>query len=613
MSKVYLWLEGVDFAEFIDDTNQIAVIRGASLALLAAGEEAEGWLKRNQPALAPEKIFSGASLSLFRLACDESGGEAVAAALRRHLADSGLNVLDVKQPVTPFAYLRFVTGVATDDGTPAAIRRAHARARHAQAHGVYHPPARLETHETNRFMCAMSRSRQADCYMRLTEDQVATYGANVGRRIERDADAFRLPVSRSVAARRYYGRKAREEFFARRKGTIGFDAARFGFVNDLHEMVDLAPLADDLSSDREEMTFALREAGQTAEQAWREAPRETVRNKLAVFHVDGNDFTAIRDAMGGSAAALREFDEQVTALLERKVLAGFMRRLQAHADAPDVWTPIPRLRALHGSVYRRPDTEPDDPDPQNNRLRFELLLYGGDEMAFILPAWLGLEFAGLFFDAVADAHILWNGKRYDLRFKMGLAFVNYKMPIREARNLAYGLCDIAKTKDRNTIAIQAFESIEPPANGLGDVRSGLFGDEPVSPKQTVAHAVMDADRLAETVAGLMAFKRAGAARSQLYGMLRAAQWTPVRGRAGTRHVSGKLGAPGVNAKAAGYFEDYARRMLAQARPEPALAALFARLQVKETAAMEAWLATHLYDYVDPLGYLEFDAASGASA
>lgn len=102
----------------------------------------------------------------------------------------------------------------------------------------------------------------------------------------------------------------------------------------------------------------------------------TLDGKVAVFYADGNGFGKIgRGCM--SPAALREWDSYLK--LQRKAL----------------------LSGLVERAMREPRWQRSD-----GTLRFETLLWGGDELRFVVPAWCALELADLFFELTRDMQYL---------------------------------------------------------------------------------------------------------------------------------------------------------------------------------------------------------------
>lgn len=551
-----LWLEGVDFDQHIDDTNDISIIRGASLALLAAPAAALDFLRNQRGLAGAALVFSGASLALFRLPVDVEAARGHARAVLEHLAGAG-RTPERRRPVPPFAHLRFVAGVAADGDDAASVRAAQFAARVAQMAGDY-PPHPLAAAAR---MCAFTRALPADAEIRLTAGQIERL--NLGSTVD---TAGRAPVSTSAKARRFYGRQVRREVLR----PFAPGVARFDFTHDLHEMA------------------AIRQP-----EAGRLRAPMSVAGKVAIFYADGAGFTKIREALGGRPQALARFSATVRELMEQRVLGGILDNLIGRANSAD---PAERAAAAY-------DPAPDDildEDDRPPRLRFELLLYGGDELCFIVPAWLGLDMAALFFEAVAGAQI----DGHALTFKAGLVFAPFKMPVAASRALAKAVAETARIDGGGALAVRCFESIEPPANGLAAYDKAQFGDpDGADGGKAAAFArralAIPADEVGPLIAGLRALKAADIPRSQLYRALKIAQWTRDEGNpgAGPRDWPRGLGTPSANRLAHAALSDYA----GPKSGDPA----WRRLCDGDPAdaALTLWLLTQLWDYAEPIAFI----------
>ncbi len=153
-----------------------------------------------------------------------------------------------------------------------------------------------------------------------------------------------------------------------------------------------------------------------------------LNGKMAVFYADGNSFGKIQQVCS-DAAALRDWDKEIKAK-RRKLLAQL-------------------LNCLQNTSLGKTD---------NNELRFETLLWGGDELLFILPAWLGLEFAQKFFELTR----CWRHQMQPLTHAAGLVFASHAAPISQLQNLAKKLADHGKAADRdkNTLSWIVLESFD---------------------------------------------------------------------------------------------------------------------------------------------------------
>jgi len=580
--RTLLWLEGVDFDETLFDTNHLSVLRGGSLALLAAASEAQWFLEQSLKGVEP--VFGAASLALFRLPCDVAAARSLRDALLRHLHNTGVDVeairraarrqFDPTQLLPPFAYMRFVAGVAEETGTATAPRLAQAEARVMQMQGT--APRRASTPAIEN--CRFSLHAAADSTLELKPDHAAKYGVVATG----DTNAT-VPVSRAVAARWYYGRRQRQLFY-RDSEIVGEAVGKLiseghSFTDNLQDMIDLG-CSPEFSKRQEAVAKGNHDLAEWlgAAQKLHEALPRAVRGKMAVLYADGNEFTAIRTQMGGNSDALKQFSDAAKPTMQ-KMLAAVVNVVAAGAQ--DGATTTQQVAARY---YDFPEEgNSDGIFPQ--QLRFETLLYGGDEVCFVVPAWFGLAMAKAFFEVVKGAEVA----GHPLTFKAGLVFAPVKMPIRVARGLAKDLADSVKQGRSNRLGIHAFESVEPPANGLMTLRKGLFGE--ALSESAKAQLAIDGDMFAETGLDNLIHITGddGFPRSQLFRLLRGAQWMDKEGRKAA--TPRKLGDPDAGDMAHELLKDYGK---------PPDGFWGAALDDPKASAVAAWAITHLWDYVAPV-------------
>ena len=252
----------------------------------------------------------------------------------------------------------------------------------------------------------------------------------------------------------------------------------------------------------------------------------SVSGKIAVFYADGNSFGKIRDA-NRLLADYGAFSTYVQT--ESKILVGrILDWLRDGANGKDK------------CAYVYPADEED-----GLPLRFETLLWGGDELTFVMPAWLGIEFAQQFCEWTKT----WKAPKIDdrpavpLTFGMGLIFCHEKTPIRQARAMAKTIADDGKDllkdppyKDsppQNVLQVEAFESIALPEHGLGGYRASLFAlpyfpDEKKDERDEQERALrslltLRGDGIGDTLAAIGALKTSDFPRSQIYKLLRIAK------------------------------------------------------------------------------------------
>jgi len=142
-----------------------------------------------------------------------------------------------------------------------------------------------------------------------------------------------------------------------------------------------------------------------------------LNRKMAVFYADGNHFgSLLRDALSaqnseGQLAGIKTFDDVLQA--KRKE---FLKRLLEAAIGPRWQT-------------------------KTGERRIELLLWGGDELMIVVPAWCGWEVAELFASVINEASVRIGNRTIPLKHAMGLVFAHYKAPIHALAKLVSKLAD----------------------------------------------------------------------------------------------------------------------------------------------------------------------------
>ena len=189
-----------------------------------------------------------------------------------------------------------------------------------------------------------------------------------------------------------------------------------------------------------------------------------VRNKLAVIYFDGNGFGNKREkaAVGKLDDAVRHYARLSRVLT---VNGGLML-----ADLLN-WM----LEREAGWAWRERS--------KGRELRFETLMFGGDEVCLVCPAWLGWSLVGellRIFDGMrapfspGDA-----SKGQSVTFAVGMAYAHHKSPIRDLRNLASSLSEAAKCadKERSMMQVMALEGLDQAEMDPYKIRKRLFTSE----------------------------------------------------------------------------------------------------------------------------------------
>lgn len=155
--------------------------------------------------------------------------------------------------------------------------------------------------------------------------------------------------------------------------------------------------------------------------------------KMAVFYVDGNHLGRRLRREGNRPEALEGLDDEL-----RRRRRRVLRQLVSEAEDSVL------LREGRGG----------------GPIRLETLLWGGDEILWVVPAWAGLWLVDLFFQHP------WSLAEQPIYHACGLVFCRHKVPIHQTRELAMQLAELAKTKSRreDLVAYQVLESFD----GIGD-------------------------------------------------------------------------------------------------------------------------------------------------
>jgi hypothetical protein len=191
--------------------------------------------------------------------------------------------------------------------------------------------------------------------------------------------------------------------------------------------------------------------------------------KMAVFYADGNRFGKIQTACCKSPKLQALWDSHIRASRD-----SFMKGFLEEAAKDPTW-----LSA-------------------DGKLRFETLLWGGDELLFVMPAEKGWDFSRRFFEhfercddlGKADASKLEVAEWQDAFFPKGtppltytasLVFCHHHAPIARIKHLAKDKMadEFAKevNRDRNQLVVQVLESFDHlGTNYMGSLKK-RYGDE----------------------------------------------------------------------------------------------------------------------------------------
>lgn len=205
-----------------------------------------------------------------------------------------------------------------------------------------------------------------------------------------------------------------------------------------------------------------------------DGPEKNLENKIAFIAIDGNAFGKLRETTCRTPELLKAFDEKVRKEVQANLFASLVGSFLQDPDARMDIKPTAETRtALNQEI--KPDC----------KLRLETLLWGGDEFAWVVPAWKAFDLLRLFYDQ--DRNRKWKWKDRPLTYAAGVVFANVKTPIRSVRNLAEDLLYAAKAsvrkgadgvpvshEDGDLIRYLVLESIDQIEGGLGRFLTGYY-------------------------------------------------------------------------------------------------------------------------------------------
>ncbi len=223
----------------------------------------------------------------------------------------------------------------------------------------------------------------------------------------------------SVDVRKTYGTKKKKTLYEKIYKEIKRTELGFEFVNDLDELTN-------------------------------DPKKDNLRHKMAVIYLDGNGFGKIRDKLCKTVDDEREFDKQVKSL-RKQMLSDFMDKMK------------------HDKNWKTDE----------GKYRIETLLWGGDELIWIVPAWKGWE-ALMFFYQHSKNWKYTNTKKEEapLTHAGGMVCCHHNAPIYRIKDLVKKLSDSAKEKDKseNLFAYQVLESFDHISHNFDDIRNRLAAD-----------------------------------------------------------------------------------------------------------------------------------------
>lgn len=203
-------------------------------------------------------------------------------------------------------------------------------------------------------------------------------------------------ISYSVGVRRSYGQSQKQDFYASEMEKYCNWDFSGKFVNDLKALTD-------------------------------DKTQGNLHHKMAVIYLDGNGFGRIQTEHCPTENALMDFD--TTMKLNR---ANALKFLLKNMD------------------------KVDDYKTKDKAFRLETLLWGGDEIIWVVPAWKGWEVLSWFYKISQDES--WMFDREQLTHAGGLVFCHHNAPIHRIVDLSKALAEAVKKEIKKEIKKQEEEA-----------------------------------------------------------------------------------------------------------------------------------------------------------
>lgn len=378
----WLCLEGQNFSDSIFDTQDLSTIRGGSLLLRDLVSRADDWLGARLPGKV-ELATRGGSVGIWRLQVAADGMPALLSALRAHLGEG------------EFRHLSFGLAAVAEDRPGYSrqrnrLRAAIQRQRLSQSRVAYPEPGRQNA------VCEVDFVRPVAKSHEIGKDR-------------------KLRVSQSVHDRRRHGMEKKQTLIA--EETALPDPVTGQRKSLLSEGARSWLKAQAGVTRR----FAMQTSSISDSAAPPEGLKATLADKICVITLDGNGFGKVQDevlAKDDTLAAQQRFDNAVAALRAKIIAAVFSEVIGRKGCGK----PSPEEEAVREEIG----------DPAGQVARFELLLWGGDEIMFIVPARLGWPVLEVVGETAEGLDLLGRS----VTFSIGAVFCHHDAPIARIKKLA---------------------------------------------------------------------------------------------------------------------------------------------------------------------------------
>jgi len=447
LKKFYLRLEAVNLDNFVYDTNNLSVIRGGGLMLLELPEHARQKLKEYQSNHDDQinkitTISKGASWGLFSIELkDEKQDcvpEEVAGFLKKNIQKDKPEPINEKE----IEVFRPEGERKTEKWPPPDKQKILYAPKHAtvmvEAYGSQEKEETFQ--EIREKLLAKLRWRQMQSPS-IAFPTVVTGPVEVKKedgttesRYVCELDLVRPAAEQSEYKIKGQKRAVSSSSYARYKyGAWGKSDQWYEKITGLNNLPlfthDFHEIANNIGQNQKELSL--------------------LEGKMAVIYLDGNNFGKLQQEKCKTPDKQRQFDKKLREQYQNGTLKHLLDIIRNDED----WI-NPKCQFL-GSKNK---------DETTPKIRLETLLWGGDELIWVAPAWRGWWLLGKYFQLVEGKldgeH--WEFEGVPLTFGAGIVFCHNTAPIYRIKNIAWQLAEEAKSvsREKNLAAVQVLESYD---------------------------------------------------------------------------------------------------------------------------------------------------------
>jgi len=449
-SVCYLRVEAVNLDNFVYDTNNLSVIRGGGLMLLEIPRYVEELLekyKEDHPdeVKSVETISQGASWGLFCLELEDEGKDSipkgVARFIEKGLKEDKVETLEPKKIQIRKDGKSFERNWPEDDKKEVRLTPRHATVM-VEVSGLHERGSDFtEIKEGLTALCRFHQMCSPSISFPSLEKKPVKMDDDDTRKERRvcELDLVRPAAEKSEHQIKGKARAVSSSSYARYKyGAFGKSDFWYEEVTGLKGLPLFAHHFNEIADNLQEILDPEEKSSEISR----------LEGKMAVIYLDGNHFGKLQREKCKTPKIQQEFDEKLRKTYQADALKHLIETIRndQYWINPRCWFP--------GA----------EDDETTQKIRLETLLWGGDEVIFVAPAWRGWWLLGKYFSLVEGGleRNPWEFQGEKLTFGAGMVFCHNTAPIYRIKQIAFQLAEEAKRVSRkeNLAAVQVLESYD---------------------------------------------------------------------------------------------------------------------------------------------------------